>query len=383
MHHDLLQIIKISFARVFRVAILLILSKPLFAQDAHSGFGIENNLIVGRIFKHTSRFQGNIPTSSGGTEINFVWKTSGKKDWQQRRSYPIVGLGIAYTYYDKDNYGQGIGIYPNLELPIIGKSNWEWSIRFGMALGFISKQYRPYAPYWDTVNNAIGSRINNFSILSSDIRYHLNQKWHLQAGVNFTHMSSARYRQPNLGVNLIGAHIGFRYFPNIAHHQIIQRNLQPLKNRILVHARQGIALVTRESPGSAATPVYLSSLFLTKRYWSKNKILFGLDYSYNQNTYDFMRLQAIEVGNERNKAWNAGLFAGHEFLYGSVGLHFQIGVYIHQGLLAKAPIYQRLGMNWYLMQNEKGLIKDLYFSTILKTHYITAELAELGLGISL
>lgn len=372
-----------GFRFAFLCAIVLGSNCSLWAQDAQSGFGIEANLLGGRIFKHTQNFRGPIPSMSGGGEINMVWQTNGQADWQQRRQYPTLGLGLSYINYDKDNYGQGVGIFPNLSLPIMSRQNWEWTIRFGMGLGYISKQYRPYAPYWDTLNNAIGARINNFSLFSSDVRYHINKHWDLQAGINFTHMSSAKFRVPNLGINLLGAHVGFRYFPNTANPIKIKRELPVLKNRILVQARLAIALSTGESAGSAATPVYISSLSLSKRYWGKNKILVGLDYGYHQAVYDFMRLQALETGNERNRAWNAGVFAAHEFLYGRVGLYMQIGAYVKQTLLAKAPIYQRLGMNWYLVQNEKGLIKELTITTLLKTHYATAELAELGVGIGL
>jgi hypothetical protein len=353
------------------------------AQNVKPGFGIESNVMAGRIFKHTKKFQGAIPDISGGGELNLVWKTNGRAAWQQRRNYPTIGLGITYTYYDKNLFGQGIGIYPNLELPLLRRSDWEWTLRFGMSLGYISKQYRPYAPYWDTVNSAMGSRVNNFSLLSSDFRYHLNTHWDIQGGISFTHMSAAKFRLPNLGINLLGAHIGFRYFPNTSNPPKIMRKMPALKNRVLFQMRQGIALTTGESAGSAATPVYISSVSLSKRYWSKNKVLIGLDYAYHQYVYDFMRLQALEPGKESSRAWNAGLYGAHEFLYGRVGLYMQLGVYVRQTLLAKAPIYQRLGMNWYLIQKEKGLIKEMTISTLLKTHFATAELAELGIGIAM
>ena len=59
-----------------------------------------------------------------------------------------------------------------------------------------------------------------------------------------------------------------------------------------------------------------------------------------------------------------------------------LDVYKRQ-ILPKAPIYQRIGMNWYIRQQEKGLVKELYISTLLKTHFATAEFAELGIGIGL
>lgn len=345
------------------------------------GFGIEATALAGRIFKHTQRFSGPIPALSGGIDLNFLWKTRGTADWQYRRHFPTIGLGITYTHYDGQYYGQSIGIYPNLELPLIRRSNWEWTLRFGMGLGYISKRYAPYAPYYDTLNNAIGGHVNNFSLLASDLRWHLNEHWDLQGGINFTHMSSAKFRLPNLGINLLAAHAGVRYFPLRAKPQTEARSLAPLPNRWLIQLRQGIAMSTGESRGSAATPVYLSALFVSKRYWSKNKVYAGFDYSYHEALYDFQRLQGIHPGSEKNYAWKSGLYAGHEFLYGRVGLVTQIGVYIHQAILPSPILYQKLGMNWYLRQSENGPIKECFVSTLLKTHYATAELAELGLGI--
>lgn len=372
---------------LFKTIFLLLLlgnGQPLIAQNTASNIGVEANAIGGHIFKHTKKFTGPSPSFSGGLDVNLLWKTNGKADWQWRRNLPIVGLGFCYTFYDKENYGQSIGIYPNLELPIYKKNDWEWTLRFGMGLGFISRQYRPYAPYWDTLNNAIGSRVNNFSLLSSDLRYHINNRWDVQAGLSFTHMSSAKFRLPNLGINLIGGHIGLRYFTQSrSKNSLAKMNLPILKNRWLFQARQGIALTTGESPGSTATPVYISAVSISKRYWGKNKIIAGADYGYHQSVYDFMRIQAINPGRERASAWNLGVFVAHEFLYGHVGLYMQLGAYVKQTILPKAPIYQRIGMNWYIRQQEKGLVKELYISTLLKTHFATAEFAELGIGIGL
>lgn len=375
------------FKNFFLAALLFLLlgmAAPLWAQNKPSIFGVEANSIGGKIFKHTKKFTGPSPSFSGGLDVNLLWKTNGKADWNWRRNLPTVGLGFCYTIYDKENYGQSIGLYPNLELALFKKSNWEWTIRFGMGLGYVSKQNRPYAPYWDTLNNAIGARINNFSLFSSDLRYRINQQWDVQAGISFTHMSSAKFRLPNLGINLLGGHVGVRYFTQKRNDAArIPIDVPKLKNRWLLQARQGMALTTGESIGSAATPVWTSAISISKRYWGKNKIVSGIDYGYHQSVYDFMRLQGINPGQERASAWNLGLFVGHEFLYGRVGLYMQLGAYVKQTILPKAPIYQRIGMNWYLRQQENGLLKELYISTLLKTHYATAEFAELGIGIGL
>jgi hypothetical protein len=359
---------------------IMTISKTTFAQK--NTFGIETNLLGGKIFKHTKRFTGPIPSFSSGTEINFIWKLNGKKDWQIRRNYPTIGIGTTYIHYDSENYGYSIGIYPNIELPIYKNPHFDWYIKLGMALGYISKRQENYAPNFDTLNNAMGAHINNFSIFQTGIRRQINNHWHIHGGLAFTHMSSAKYRLPNLGINYIGAFIGARYLFNIEEKKIENTVVPNLKSRWLFQIRKGIGMHTGESIGSAATPVHFSSIYFSKRYWSKNKLFIGIDHSYHQSVYDFLRLQSIHLGTEKQHAWKAAIFTGHEFLYGRVGLHLQVGFYIKQAYLTSPFMYQKLGMNYYLIQHETGIIKELSISTLLKTHYATAETAELGIGLS-
>jgi len=353
-------------------------------QAATPGFGIESNLFAGKVVKHTKNFTLPIPSLTTAAEVNFIWKTYGKKEWQARRGFPVIGIGLAYTDYGNNTiYGQSIGIYPNLEWTLIRSGRLEWSARIGMGLGYISKHYSRQAPDWDSLNVAIGSHINNYTLFTSDLRYSVNRHWSLQAGINFSHMSDALYRKPNLGINFGGVHIGVRYFPNTSTPALIPATGKPFPDRWLIQARQGFAMNTTGSIGSAVSPVYLSSLYLSRRYKGHNKIFAGVDYSYHEGIYAFLRNYQIYPGHEAQHAWKSALFAGHEFIYGRCGLLLQVGVYTHQAYLKLSPVYEKIGLNWYLLQQEHGLFKEIWIGTYLKTHYTSAELAELGLGIGI
>lgn len=385
-HPNIPCIRKHSFLTCLLITGLLLCAIPqaTLAQQYQEGFGMESNLFAGRIVKHSAKFTLPIPDLTTAAEINLVWKTAGREAWQRRRHYPVLGLGITYTDYGNNQvYGQSIGIYPNLELPFIRGKKLEWTGRIGMGLGYISKHFSRSTPDWDTLNVAIGSHINNYTLVTSDVRYHVNRHLDLQLGVNFSHMSSAVYRKPNLGVNFVGAHIGVRYFPGSSAPQRIEAPTPALKNRWLLQARQGIAMTTTGSAGSAAYPVYLSSLYVSKRYHSHNKVFAGIDYSYHEGIYAFMRNFEIFPGHEKQHAWKSAAFVGHEFIYGRVGLLMQVGVYTHEAYLKFDPVYQKLGLNVYLRQKEKGLFKEVFVAALLKTHMTQAELAELGLGIGL
>ena len=194
---------------------LLFIAITSLSQDINQweGFGMEINAFEGKVVKHTAKFHLPIPDLSTGMDFNFQWKTFGRKEWHQRRRFPIVGLGIAYTNYGIDSvYGRCISIYPNLVIPLITGRHLEWTLRIGDGVGYVSRAYSRLHPF-DTINNAIGSKVNDYGSFLMDLRYHVNNHWDVQAGVNFSHISDASFHQPNLGVNLVGEHIGVKYFP--------------------------------------------------------------------------------------------------------------------------------------------------------------------------
>ena len=353
------------------------------AQDTEPllGYGLEVNAFAGHVIKHSVKFHLPLPKLSTGLDVNFVYRTYGKKDWEQRRHYPTIGIGVTYTNYGIDSvYGRCFSIYPNLTIPLVTGKKIEWTLRIGDGVGYVTKTYGRM-PISDTMNNAIGSHINDYASFNTDIRYHANKKWDIQAGLNFSHISDASYHQPNLGINLYGEHIGIRYFPVTSSPTHIHKELKPLKGRWLLQAKGSIAFTQIESPGGPLYPVYLASLYATKRWNSKNKLMMGIDYSYHTAIFAFERNNEANPGNEAAYAYKLGVFAGNEFLIGRLGVVLEIGYYLKQSHLKQDIYYEKIGGNYYLLQKEKGAIKEFFLTGLLKTHKSVAELAEFGLGV--
>jgi hypothetical protein len=367
------------------IAILFLICffNAAYAQNpaSWSGFGIEANAMFGKVYKHTKKFRADVPDHSSAFEINFVQQTYGKKTWHQRRNFPLVGFAFAFTNYGLDSiYGKCISMYPTLQLPIIRGKKIEWTFKAGFGLGYATRRFER-APGWDTLNTAIGSHFNNYSFFATDLRYRIDNHWDVQLGGNFSHMSNAAFRSPNLGINMYGAHIGVRYFPVTSMpEKIIKDQLPKLKNRWLVQARLGIAGTETSAPDGPLYPIYIISGYTSRRYAGKNKMFAGFDYCYNNSVYAFLRNNEIFVGSEKTHSWNSSFFIGNEFLLGHVGILMQVGVYIKEAALKLDPYYEKIGGNFYLVQKEKGAIKELYLSALLKTHKAQAELVEMGLG---
>lgn len=365
--------------------LLLSLSSAAKAQETSplAGYGIETSYIGGKVFRHTTKFKAPIPDYSQAIDISLLQQTSGAKDWQQRRRYPMVGLGITYTDYGLNNvYGKCIGAYPILQFPIITGKKLEWTFRVGLGIGYVTNYFRRY-PSFDTVNNAIGSHLNNFTMFASDIRYKINDQFAVSVGGNFSHISNGVFKQPNLGVNMYGGHIALRYFPVTSNPTRISRELDKMKNRILFQARFGFSFTSNNAPDGPLYPIYVTSAFLSKRYGSKNKAFAGLDYSYHPSIVAFLRNNEIYPGEEKSHAWKGAAFVGNEFLFGHFGLVLQLGAYVKEPYLSTSRIYQKLGYNFYLLQQEKGVLKEVCLYTMLKAHNVQAEFIEFGLGVSL
>ncbi|MFI5196742.1 MAG: acyloxyacyl hydrolase [Chitinophagales bacterium] len=345
-----------------------------------AGFGIETNAIAGKVYKHEKKFTLPIPALTTGLDINLLQHTHGKKAWEQRRKYPTIGIGFAYINYGIDSvYGHCFGLYPNLTIPLVSGKKLEWTLRMGDGIGYVTKEFRRTPPV-DTINVAIGSHINGFTMFMSDLRYHINQHWDMQLGANITHISNSSYHKPNLGINMTGAHLGACYYPVMAKPAHIVRNPEPLKNRWLVQARLSMAYISSYTPGGPLYPVYITSGYVSRRWISKNKMFAGLDYAYYQSIYAYLRNNEIDPGHEKQNSWKSAVFAGNEFLLGRVGIVLQVGYYLRESALKTAPVYEKIGGHYYFVQKESGPIKEFFLSAFLKTHETVAELGEVGLG---
>jgi len=343
------------------------------------GFGVEANFLAGQIIKH--KLAAPIPSLSTAFDVNFVWQTYGKKPWQQGRNFPLIGIGVTYTDYGSNQiFGQCVGVYPNLQIPIIRGDRWEWTFRLGDGLGYVSRRYQATAPV-DTLNNAIGSRLNDFAVFMTDARFSVDKHWQLQFGANFTHISNADFHQPNLGVNMAGAHIGVRYFPVTGKPKPILKNLPKLKNRWLVEIRYSTAFTEARTPGSPELPTYIAAAYASRRWLGKNKFYTGVDYAFHEDTYEELKYWGHYKGNEGAHAWDGTIFVGNEFLVGRLGLVTQVGVYYQQTYLKFDPVDEKIGGNFYIIKKEQGPVKELFVSALLLTHAIVAEFAEFGVGV--
>lgn len=367
------------------LVIALFLSFAAIAQEekAMDGYGIEADLLAGKLVKHNYIFPP-IPALSSAVDINILKQTNGKKLWQQRRNYPQIGLGITYTNYgNNDIYGQCIGIYPVIPFHIARGKRFSWDMKVGIGIGYITRSFERQ-PTWDTINNLIGSKLNNFTLAATSVKYNINEHLSLQAGLTLTHVSNGSFKLPNLGLNFAAGHIGIRYFPGNPRPKRTSSYLPQLKNRVLLQARMSMGFCEIQGNNGPLYPVYMPSLFMSKRYASRNKAFIGVDYSYYKSLEAFQKNNGINDGEESKYATQACAIVGNEFLFGRFGILLQVGVPFKKTLRENDGMYfPKMGYNFYVLQNETGPVKELSIHSYIKANRFEADLIEFGIGVGL
>ncbi|WP_345082103.1 acyloxyacyl hydrolase [Nemorincola caseinilytica] len=357
-------------------------SAPASLPPRKGGVGLEVNLISGRIIRHSASFTAPVPAMSYALDVNIVWQSYGQKPWQQPLGYPLYGAGITLTDYRSPRiFGKCAGIYPYVQIPLVRVGQFEWTFRFGVGVAYVTKRYS-LGPDIDTINTAVSTHVNAFACLYTDLRYRLNEQLDLQAGGNLTHISNALYREPNLGVNMVGAHVGIRYFPGTSSPDRIMRKMPPVRKRWLAEARVGISHKEARAEGSPVKAAYIGALSVSRRVNGHNKVFAGIDAAYHKDVLAFLINYGIEIGHEKKHSWDGGFFVGDEFIVGRLGLMAAVGVYYRQTFLDFDPIYQRMGGKYYILTRERGPVKELFLSALLNTHGVVAEYAEFGMGVS-
>ncbi|MEZ5046897.1 MAG: acyloxyacyl hydrolase [Chitinophagaceae bacterium] len=355
------------------------MSTSLYSQQNLSAW--QCNYMGGKIFKHSPKIHIAVPPYSQALELSYTMQTLGKKEWHQRYGFPEIGMSVTAANYGSSALGYAIGVYPTIQTRLIKIRSGNLYLKVGAGLGYVSKKWNRL-PNEDTLNNIIGSHINNFTMFQLGVKQPINKHWVAHAGFHFFHTSNASAKQPNLGINAYGLFIGASYYPNTYVNVFEKKVWGASKNPLEFYWKNSIAYAEDKVVDGPMYSFFSNAMMLSKKYRNKSKIQVGLEATYSSKLYALFVNNHIYPGQERKKAWIYSAFLSHEFIFGSVGVPLQMGTYIRREL-GGIPVYQKLGFNVYMLKKPYGFLKNIYASALLKTHFLQAEYAEFGLGFVL
>lgn len=361
--------------------ILLPILSEAQVRKSVSGNSVGLNLMTGHILIHTPKIHNEVPLLSNGFELSYKKQTSGTKDWHQRFGFPEIGINGFLALHGNSQLGHAWALYPSIQFRIMNIKDGYWFFKFGGGIAWNSKHWQRL-PSEDTLNNILGSAVNNFTMFQSGIRLPIKKELSIQAGIHFYHLSNAAARSPNYGINTLGFNLGVHYHPNGIIQNFEKRKLRHHVNSFNLCIANSIAFAEDKTPDGPMYPVYTGSMSLVQMYKNKNRIILGGDAIYNWRTRANIHNTYQMNGDELISPWQFTAFLGHEFLFGRVGVPLIAGAYLNRPVGGE-KIYQKVGMVLHFYHPKGGTFKDAQLSLMLKTHLVQAQYAELGFGFYL
>jgi len=346
------------------------------------GWTVEPNLYFGKILKHTPKLLFDTDHMSFGAEVNFLFQTHGRKEWNELHRYPL--LGLAFTYYrlgDPNILGTAYGLLPNINVPIYTRNKWKVYFQLGTGVAYLTKQFNELT---NPTFNAIGSNINTIANIEFMAGYRVNKAWTLSGGFTFTHYSNGGGHLPNFGLNIPALSVGARYAPkpvspkDFIHHGVSKKAVK----KFGITANAALAFRERVVSGGPSYPVYIGSIGGLYYLNRVNRLIAGVEYEYNKGAYAF-GTHVYEFNSEREAKWRSSrlmVYVADEFLFGDWSLTLLVGTYAGDFYQVNFPIYNKLITRYYFPP--VGKVR-MHVGLYLKSHIVIAEYIGIGVGMAM
>lgn len=305
-------------------------------------------------------------------ELNISKPTLGNKLWHLENNKPDVGLTFqCLDFRNPSQLGYALAAAPYIEIPLNEtKKASRLILRLSMGATYITKSFNIRTNH---KNIAIGSAVNAFVQFKWFWHLQLTKNLRFEPGFAFSHASNGKYRNPNLGLNVVSVNAGLNY--------LIPSKTKPVvtvidsstkvksKNEILAYAALGF---NQRYIATEKLKTLAFSLTYQRNVRNTHKFSAGFDAYYDQCYFmDYETTLFKEAQGFDKMRLSARL--GYSYNVGRISFPIEVGYYIFQKVNADGMIVSRIGVRYY---SASGVIA--HFG--LRTHFAVAYTFEYGLG---
>ncbi|HON19040.1 MAG TPA: acyloxyacyl hydrolase [Salinivirgaceae bacterium] len=312
-----------------------------------------------------------------GAQIKYGKKFFGSVDWHQAFRHPEAGAAfLMVDFGNKAVLGNGYATYGYLDIPVFERRRFTWNYEMGAGIGYITKIFNIDNNY---NNQAIGSHLNAFLLISTGIKYRITSKFLLAADWGLHHFSNGNATEPNQGLNTFYSMIGMRYsinnktqtIPTIKNDNIRQNAWQ-----CLLHISSGFK---EERPiDHTKYPIVDIHTTFRRKISPTNSWGFGVDLMYDRSISKVLKndfgngyLVHDSIYNPSEwKNFTPAMHANWSMLFGRITFSIQAGVYLYSAL-------DRVIFNRWLL--EVAINDKISIAGGLKSHFASADYIEYGL----
>ena len=355
--------------------LLFLFTTFAFSQSTAETNAIDITYLRGNILPHTDDLNHLITGHPTGIMACFTRQTHGEKEWERVYDNPDYGMYFLYQDFKNPILGNNYAVGTFYNFYFLQKK-----LMFKIAQG-MAMTTNPHDNVTNSKNSAFGSALMaNTNFVLAYKKENIFDRFGLQAGLIFTHFSNGRIKAPNSGINTYNLSLGVNYCLDKNFKRTVDTTKIDLKFKEPIHYNFVVRSGVNESPiiGSGQHSFFHVGFYADKRLNRKSAIQLGTEVFFSNFYKDFIKYQSVaypEQNLDPNTDYKrVGVFVGHELFINRISLEAQIGYYVYQPYKYDIPVYDRLGMKYYLT-------KKVFTGISIKTHVFLAEAMEFIVGV--
>jgi len=327
------------------------------------------------IIAHTPAVKHLAVSHPTGFELNVQRQTNGSEPWHAWYKYPKIGLDFVYYDYHNPMLGHSYASSIYINKSFVRTARHELNFRIGTGIGYFPVRFDLATNHKNTI---VSSRLN--ATLQTRVEYDVAvaEHWGLLLGLGLNHYSNGATTKPNFGINLPTVVLGLNY------HQ--QRPFQPLSissfadtpaeiGHNFLDLSTSVGWKQRNESDHRKYLVNSVSVVAGRRVNRKSNLLLGLEGFYDRSL-DAQLRDTTRAGETRPDIKKAGVFFGHELLFGRLAFVSHLGFYVYNPYKSNKFYYERLGLKYHFTDRFWGAVD-------LKIHRGAADVVELKVGTTL
>ncbi len=310
-------------------------------------------------------------------ELSLQQVTTGRKLWQQKSNYPVVGVSFIYTGIgEMPEIGRAFAIVPHINFNCLKSQRHQINFNFGIGVGYVTKKFDAKD---NPKNTFVGSNFNAAINIAADYSYMITKRLGLSAFIGLTHFSNGSTRSPNNGINIAHAGIGAKYFLQEPKQRLPKQpsDNQQYRSWVKDNFSFNVALLVSKKDikqfigYNKVWAVYNLQFNALKRVTHMSKFGIGLDIVYDMTDKDILRMKDIEFTDF--EIFKPGVNVAYEIAFGATAFNINFGYHFAGKELSEGLIYQKFGA----MQT---FGKHIFVTVQLTTHFGWADYIGWGIG---
>ena len=325
------------------------------------------------IIAHTAAIKHLVASHPTGFEVNVQRQTTGAEPWHGWYRFPKIGLALVYYDFHNPVLGYAFAASPYISKTFSRGAKHDLSFRLGTGLAYLTNPFNQETNHKNTINS---TGLNATLQLRFEYDYAVTPHLGLLAGLGLNHYSNGATSKPNFGVNLPTLLLGLNYHAQRPAPHVNDYAPAPAEvGRFFYNVSASLGFKQRTPADPHDYQVYSGTLAVGRRMNRKSNLLLGVE-GFNDRSLQADLDDTTRIGGAKPDVKKAGVFLGHELLFGKLAFDSHLGFYVYAPYKSSTVYYERLGLKYQFTNVVFGAID-------LKIHRGAADVIEFKVGARL